>query len=589
VQSIADFQFVDVPAVTRTAEVIDKAAPEPDIATNAAPSTLARVFVIVIDEFHLIEQDIVRIKRALTDTVTAFAPDDDVAIVYVSHSNMSVNFTRNKAKLLAAVDKVNGALGFGLDSLAHAPDGAGSAGATDKLYSSTAPSKFRFSYAKMAIETLNNVAKSLAGSAHARRAILYFSGGTTVEPRDIQSPNYNADYADELSRTFVSAARAGVPIYTIDPRGHVTPDDAVRGHQLTSYRLTAEVMKNLTIQRNNLGELAINTGGRAVVGASDMKRMVEEVVRENGSYYLLGYYPEPVVNDGQFHDVDVKVTRPGLIVRARKGYVAPSAGRATEAAASVLNTAMSYGVNVSGLPIRVSAVPVAIAPKGITTALTIDLDYPRPVDGSRKIDDTIELSVVALDPDAKVKMNASRTLKFSGTAPATGPITFLIDEAVELPAQPLTLRVGLASQALGKAGTSQLAIELPKPNESRVQIGGVAIGLDGPTREAAINRSLIAQLIPFQPTTARVFARADTLRVFAKLFWKGKAVPAATVSIGGVTVSLAISPVDFGGRFEGVVKATVPVAKLTPGAHVLTIEAVMVGQRVFRHVPVEVR
>jgi hypothetical protein len=37
------------------------------------------------------------------------------------------------------------------------------------------------------------------------------------------------------------------------------------------------------------------------------------------------------------------------------------------------------------------------------------------------------------------------------------------------------------------------------------------------------------------------------------------------------------------------VKATVPVAKLTPGAHVLTIEAVMVGQRVFRHVPVEVR
>ena len=44
---------------------------------------------------------------------------------------------------------------------------------------------------------------------------------------------------------------------------------------------------------------------------------------------------------------------------------------------------------------------------------------------------------------------------FAGTAPPDGAaVLFLIDDAIELPPQPLTLRVGLASQARGVAGTT---------------------------------------------------------------------------------------------------------------------------------------
>ncbi len=36
---------------------------------------------------------------------------------------------------------------------------------------------------------------------------------------------------------------------------------------------------------------------------------------------MLAYYPPTDKRDGKFHKIDVRVTRPGLTVRARKGYV----------------------------------------------------------------------------------------------------------------------------------------------------------------------------------------------------------------------------------------------------------------------------
>jgi VWFA-related protein len=595
-QAIADFQFVSVPMISRTTSLRETASePEPDVATNVAPSPESRLFVMLIDDLHLIEQNIVEIKRVLTDTLNAFSPDDEVAMVFVSHSDMSVNFTRNRAKLAAVIGNVRGALGFGLDSLAHAPSGAGTAASGNSLYASTAPSRFRGAYATAAAETLRNVARSLAGSGHSRRAIFFFSGGTTLEPWDIGSPNYSAEVADELKATFAEAARADVPIYAIDPRGNVTPDDATReGMRLVSERLRAEIRNNIRIQHNNLAEIAVNTGGRAVFGAADMKRMVEEIVQENGSYYLLGYYPEPFVADGKFHDLKVAVSRPGTIVRARKGYVAPSTGRATESTASVLDAAMSAGVNVSGLPIRVFATPVAATPKGMTTAVTVEVTYPAPIDGSRRIDDNIELSLIALDPDAKVKLKATRPMRFVGSAPGTGDITFLMDDVIELPAQALTLRVGVASQALGKAGTSQIALEIPKISDGKLHMSGVAIGLAGSPRQAVMNAALIAQLLPFQPTTSRQFTSADALRIFARFFWKGDGQPTVTVSVTGPgtltpPVTLTPEPAD-AGRHQAAIDTVVPLNNLPPGTYHLTLDARLPnGQSVHRVIAFEVK
>jgi hypothetical protein len=300
---------------------------------------------------------------------------------------------------------------------------------------------------------------------------------------------------------------------------------------------------------------------------SDLPRAVREIVGENGSYYVLGYYPDPLVADGKFHDLKVHVNRPGTRVRARLGYVAPSLARTTVTMGDALDAAMKSGVNVSGLPIRVFAAPLAAGTKGVATAVTVEVSYPASPDGSRAIDDTIDLGVIAVDADGQIKAQSRREMKFSGTAPASGPLAFVVDDAIDLPSQPLTLRVGVASRALGAAGTSQVLVDVPKLATSRLQISGVVVGLDGAAREPSMNAALLGALVPFQPTLARAFAPDDTLRIFGRIFWKGSDQPGVTLTVTGAGVSqlqtaAIISSALANGRREAVFDMRLPLKEL---------------------------
>src|SRR5688500_20188793 len=48
------------------------------------------------------------------------------------------------------------------------------------------------------------------------------------------------------------------------------------------------------------------------------------MVRENSSYYVLGFVSTNDRRDGRYRRLEVRAKRPGLTVRARDGYIAPS-------------------------------------------------------------------------------------------------------------------------------------------------------------------------------------------------------------------------------------------------------------------------
>ena len=50
----------------------------------------------------------------------------------------------------------------------------------------------------------------------------------------------------------------------------------------------------------------------------------DRIVQDNSSYYVLAYYPPNPKRDGKFHNIQVRVNRPGVTVRARRGYANPS-------------------------------------------------------------------------------------------------------------------------------------------------------------------------------------------------------------------------------------------------------------------------
>jgi len=79
--------------------------------------------------------------------------------------------------------------------------------------------------------------------------------------------------------------------------------------------------------------LADQTDGRAIVNRNDLEGGMKQIVRDSSAYYLLGYNSTQAPADGRFHEIKVRVKRPGVQVRARKGYWALTPEETTRALA----------------------------------------------------------------------------------------------------------------------------------------------------------------------------------------------------------------------------------------------------------------
>ena len=66
--------------------------------------------------------------------------------------------------------------------------------------------------------------------------------------------------------------------------------------------------------------LAEDTGGFAVRNTNDLAAGAARVAEESRTYYLLGYSPPDGKGPRDWRKLKVEVHRPGLEVRARKGY-----------------------------------------------------------------------------------------------------------------------------------------------------------------------------------------------------------------------------------------------------------------------------
>ncbi len=73
---------------------------------------------------------------------------------------------------------------------------------------------------------------------------------------------------------------------------------------------------------NYLNKLSEYSGGVVFDGMQDLSGAFEQVAQELASQYSIGYYSTNTKHDGKFRKVEVKVSRPGLVARTKKGYFA---------------------------------------------------------------------------------------------------------------------------------------------------------------------------------------------------------------------------------------------------------------------------
>ena len=117
---------------------------------------------------------------------------------------------------------------------------------------------------------------------------------------------------------------------------------------------------DLTLEAEGAVSLAESSGGFSVQNKNDLEAGLRRIARESQVYYLLGYAPSRRACRRKFRRITVRVNRPDVQVRARKGYYAGgvhvSAEKHTDATViDPLEVALDSPYDLDALPVRAAS------------------------------------------------------------------------------------------------------------------------------------------------------------------------------------------------------------------------------------------
>jgi VWFA-related protein len=232
-------------------------------------------------------------------------------------------------------------------------------------------------------------------------------------------------FTDDLSRATRALAGANIALYPVDPRGLIGAN-GVETVSTAGYGIGPAMYNNSTSLYNlapnidTMKSLAEQTGGVAFYNNNDIGGEVRQAMEDSRVSYMLAFYPAADDGKGKFHNIKVRVDRPGIELRYRTGYTP----RPLNYSGVVDNTAiereaMASPLDATGLGMTVHAGTVTGATTP-TVALRINLEEN---DVSFKFDDEretglIEVMLVQYDTEgtaiwvetSKVKMRLVRDM-----------------------------------------------------------------------------------------------------------------------------------------------------------------------------------
>jgi VWFA-related protein len=350
------------------------------------------------------------------------------------------------------------------------------------------------------------------GDSRERRAMPFMYSGLTCDT-DRQALA-TLDDRQAFQGVIDAANRANVSFYPLDSRslsatttagGASAPQDPLLGAGALVGGGGALAPRNseLRTRTEPLRTLASETDGFAVLDPGDLDPGLKRAVDDLTSYYLLGYASSNAKLDGTARSISVRVKRPGVDVRARRGYRAANAdeaerGRSTSTAspnapASQLQLALtSLDMARPGVPLR-TAVGYATIESAAGTGTRVhawaqaELDAVTARQGAWLGGGTVEVTIIA--PDGTSLMTRTATLN-------AGERSLTVDVGEVAAQGELAVRTRISPQLEGASLTDTVRVSSIEPG------GHPLLMRRGPT--TGLN---------YRPTAAPLFQRTERLRV----------------------------------------------------------------------------
>ncbi len=316
---------------------------------------------------------------------------------------------------------------------------------------------------------VERLSRGLAG-ARGRKSILIFSDGFL-----------NDTNQGGLDRAIDASQRGNTAVYFIDAKG--LAGQSYYGADFASAPQPLDVgvisMEEVFLETAGTESLAENTGGASIRHTNDLLGGLQRVAEESSVYYLLGYQPEKPL-DGKWHKLTVKVARPGVTVRTRRGYQAtpPSVLEASRPARSggkagktgpskepkrPLDPAVMASGADDAIALRVAPYVLEADKTGLARVLvalevgTSTIHFSGTGDRRQA---TLDLTILGLSRDQARLFPIDERMKLDLEGKATGGWLTLSRE-IRLPAGVAQVRVLVRDTATGRAGTVAQRLVVP--------------------------------------------------------------------------------------------------------------------------------
>jgi VWFA-related protein len=632
-QKVQTFGMVDIPntRLRKPLYLAPDALPiEPDVAVNKQVLD-GRLYLVVLDDYHvapLRTQNVRNLARRFV--LEKLGPDDQAAVVVTSGLlRASQDFTQNRRLLIEAIDNFvgqklpssaverNEKMSRQMDARGQPIDDAGDPVTIDPANRFVADDRAteRMFQTRQALNSLRNIAEWMSAIQGRRKAIIYVSEGvdynlfdifTGGDPSNFNFENFNM-VQTETWDTVAAASRSNVQIYPVDPRGLTTAgqeDIEIGGLAAGGYGLgPKQLMQELQTSQQNLRQLAEETGGVAFVGRNDFDAAFDRIVKENSSYYVLGYYSTNERRDGRLRNISVRVAGyPEEQVTYRKRYAAPrgrgpkntAAGKPLDPSksltAELINT-MASPLPRTGIQLRVTAIAKKGAGKNSDVEVLIDtlgrdLTF---VEKNGTFSNRLSLSLGVFDKQGK-SMFAERPDVDLNLRPESH--ARVVEHGVRLlrhlslPPGRYQLRVAAQDSGKVRQGSAHFDLEVPDFTRNPIALSGIALA-------ATADRSVYSPpkpgfdpfngLLPGAPSALRQFPVNTEIAVAVEVY-DNKPTPVHGVDVaarvraddGRVVFNrheersseeLHGAPGGFGFTFR------IPLQGWAPGLYVLEIEA----------------
>jgi VWFA-related protein len=236
------------------------------VVTPSADPSAGRLTVLMLDDVTVSLQLLSRAKDVARQFVNAMKPGDSMAIVNLDGSTMES--TDDRSRLLRTIDS-------------YVPRATGMM-PIDRL-------------GEHVLRNLGALSRQMVEAGDQRKTIVAIGSGWLFD-RPIPPPATGMDLRKDWIAAMQAMARSNVTFYVIDPNGLALRRQAIGGS--TGF--------------------AGETGGFAFIAVNDLTGAADKIMREAANYYLLGVGDPPVGRGADLREVEVKVLRKGVTLRARK-------------------------------------------------------------------------------------------------------------------------------------------------------------------------------------------------------------------------------------------------------------------------------